>query len=346
MYPNRYGAASPPINNPFVTDPTNARSRYPDISSTGSPGYNPSYSPTPSQFSQWAGQSSLGGAGGINYASGLNGNGHNPFQTSGFLQQQPTQSQFQQQPQQQFVSPTATGLPFQPSRQVGGGSSYGYLTGQQPQQTGYFPAQQQLQTPGYATVASLDPYSSIGQGWDGSNIQQQQQQQQQQPQRALSPTSFGIAQQQQQQQQHHVTTSKSATGELHPREYIRTHKAEVESWDTYAWKQLLGCFDSLKHVWERRRDELKVLVEQAKLQESQYAAAGYFTVQFQQEGARLQGLVKDAEANFDSVAASTFQMKEVFQGYRQSADLASKKRVREATNAALQSLPDWPGSIY
>jgi len=44
----------------------------------------------------------------------------------------------------------------------------------------------------------------------------------------------------------------------------------------------------------------------------------------------------------DSVAASTFQMREVFQHYRQSGDWASKRRVREATNAALQSLPDWP----
>lgn len=44
----------------------------------------------------------------------------------------------------------------------------------------------------------------------------------------------------------------------------------------------------------------------------------------------------------DTIAASVFQMQEVFQGYRQSGDLASKRRVREATNAALQSLPGWP----
>ena len=35
-------------------------------------------------------------------------------------------------------------------------------------------------------------------------------------------------------------------------------------------------------------------------------------------------------------------MEEVFKGYRQSGDLSSKRRVREATNAALQSLPEWP----
>ena len=44
--------------------------------------------------------------------------------------------------------------------------------------------------------------------------------------------------------------------------------------------------------------------------------------------------------------ASSFQMQEVFQGYRQSADLASKRRVREASNAALQALPDWPPQVY
>jgi hypothetical protein len=46
--------------------------------------------------------------------------------------------------------------------------------------------------------------------------------------------------------------------------------------------------------------------------------------------------------NTDSVAASVFQMKEVQEGYRQSSDLAGKRRVKEATNAALQGLPGWP----
>ena len=87
----------------------------------------------------------------------------------------------------------------------------------------------------------------------------------------------------------------------------------------------------------------------------------------QQEAARLEQLAKQAESNFgafvslrllfvgvlmliiyatDSVAASSFQMHEVFTGYRQSGDLASKRRVREAINAALTSLPDWPPQVY
>jgi hypothetical protein len=39
-------------------------------------------------------------------------------------------------------------------------------------------------------------------------------------------------------------------------------------------------------------------------------------------------------------------MHEVYQGYRQSGDLASKRRVREATNAALSNLVDWPAQGF
>ncbi len=39
-------------------------------------------------------------------------------------------------------------------------------------------------------------------------------------------------------------------------------------------------------------------------------------------------------------------MQEVYTGYRQSGDLASKRRVRESINAALSSLPDWPSQTY
>jgi len=46
----------------------------------------------------------------------------------------------------------------------------------------------------------------------------------------------------------------------------------------------------------------------------------------------------------DTVAASTFQLHEVFNSYRQSGDQASKQRVRESCNAAVKGLPDWPGN--
>jgi len=82
------------------------------------------------------------------------------------------------------------------------------------------------------------------------------------------------------------------------------------------------------------------------VQQAQYSGDAYYMMQIEQEGARLQGLMKEADSNFDSVAASSFQMHEVFQGYRQSGDLASKRRVREASNAALQGLPEWPSQVY
>lgn len=52
----------------------------------------------------------------------------------------------------------------------------------------------------------------------------------------------------------------------------------------------------------------------------------------------LQGLT----GSVDTVAASTFQLHEVFNSYRQSGDPASKQRVRESCNAAVKGLPDWP----
>ena len=58
------------------------------------------------------------------------------------------------------------------------------------------------------------------------------------------------------------------------------------------------------------------------------------------------GLIDNLMVAADSVAASSYQMHEVFQGYRQSGDFASKRRVREATNAALSNLPDWPTPTF
>jgi len=217
---------------------------------------------------------------------------------------------------------------FQPSSSFGqqlvhdvnSGSQFGHL---QSQNNGYQSApqagasgygitpQQQLQNnPGY--VAQFDPYASIGQGWDGQN--------QNQPRSPLSP---------------------SSNGNLHPRDHIRAHKAELEIWDTYAWKQLFNSFDALKGAWEVRKKELEGRVGQLHAQ-MQYGGGGYHPTQIQQEGSRLQMLMKEAESHIDSVTASLFQMREVFAGYRQSADMASKRRVRESCNAALQGLPEWP----
>jgi hypothetical protein len=96
----------------------------------------------------------------------------------------------------------------------------------------------------------------------------------------------------------------------------------------------------LKRSWETRKNELK-----GKLGglQAQLGYAGYYDrTQIQQEGNRIQGLLNEAQSNFDSASASMYQFEESFKGYRQSGDASSKRRVREATNAALQYLPKWP----
>ncbi|KAF8920329.1 hypothetical protein CPB85DRAFT_627408 [Mucidula mucida] len=137
----------------------------------------------------------------------------------------------------------------------------------------------------------------------------------------------------------------SPSGVSHPREYIRIHKAEIEAWDTYAWKQLIGAFDAVKDAWAAKKTEIEQKIQQFTMQ-MQYGGGGYHPMQIQQEIARLQGLMKDADANSDSAAAASFQMHEVFENYRKSGDLASKRRVREASNATLTGCPDWPPAIY
>lgn len=127
----------------------------------------------------------------------------------------------------------------------------------------------------------------------------------------------------------------------------------------------------LKDAWGQRKSEVEARVRAmggAGLFSGGGGGYGGYYSGPQQEAARLEQLAKQAESNFgvsasiclsivywvlrddpanpDSVAASSFQMHEVFTGYRHSGDLASKRRVREAINAALTSLPDWPPQAY
>jgi len=161
-------------------------------------------------------------------------------------------------------------------------------------------------------LAEFDPYASISQGWGSTNPNQQQ-----------TYSNTGV----------NAGSANQAKEHLHPREFIRKYKAELEAWDSYSWKQMQNSFDGLKDAWEKRMNEIDGRIKQISM------TWGYNT---QQEVAQGRQLLKEAETNFSSVAASSFQMKEVLQGYRQSTDFASKRRVREAMNAALQSLPDWP----
>ncbi|TEB33359.1 hypothetical protein FA13DRAFT_1627018 [Coprinellus micaceus] len=305
------------MNNPFVNsnDPTSAANRYPSLSS---PPIDPN-----AQYSQWPN----------------NGGGY------GQQQSQPSYSPYPQQQQQpgytmnapQYAPSSPSG--FQPTSSFGqqmaasmSGSSYGYLTGQptglpqqQPQSLG--PAQAQISNnPGY--VAQFDPYGPLSQ-WDGTSGQNQQQQQQ--------------YQQQQQPQQQHPTTSAatgvSPTGDPHPRDYLRSNKAQIEAWNGPTWNQFFTTFDTLGAAWNARKITAGTQAEQLK---AQLPFAGYYQQQYQAEIARIQQLQKEADEQSDSVTASKFQLQEVFQSYRQSSDRAGKQMVREATNAAMNNLPPWP----
>lgn len=264
------------------------------------------------------------------------------------------------------------------SAQYGGASSPSMLGYQQQQPTGYYPsagfapAPPQLQpvATGYFSPPVQSPavYSpSFAQSPYGATtaygsgfLQPQQQQQQWQPQPAnqapqhlqqfdpLNPQSQSWSGQQQQQQGSQFygsspmtpTTGSSygqggaaAAGRVddHPRSWIRSHKTELESWDPVTWKQALARFDELQGAWERRKSDVQARVDAAM--------RGLIPPH---EGPAWQGMLNEVNANIDTVAAAKFQIKEVLEGYKQSSDPASKRRVREFMNAGLSSLPDWP----
>ncbi len=220
MYSSRqsYGSHPPELsNNPFIDHPSNALTRYPDINGTDNP------EGTSTQFTSWlqaSGQSaatSPGGYFGPGQQLGSNA-GYQPQQQTGW----PGNTGYPQQPGYNtgYSSPVQTqpsGMPFQPSssfgQQLAGhlNSQYGTPAPQQqasytsyhtsPQQaTPYgYPQQQQQQPQQNAYVPEFDPYTSQG---------------------AVAPQ------------------TASQFKPQHPREFIQQHKAELESWDAYAWKQV------------------------------------------------------------------------------------------------------------
>lgn len=293
-----YGTASPPLtNNPFISG-GNPSARFPDIS--------PPPPQQQQQFGSWNNSSSTGG--------------YPQQQQQGVYQQQYPQQQQQQtgygQPQQQmgaamggsgYFSPTlqsyptqGPSAPFQPSSSFGqqlaahvNGSSYGYLQGQQQQQNpnAYNPAQQQLQNnPGY--IAQFDPYSSLGQALGDANMNSGNMNQGYNPGgpvqgmntgSTMSSTSGSVGSA--------ASYGVSSTGNPHPKDYIRTHKAEVEAWDQYAWKQLVSAFEALMQAWEVRKNELSQRVGELSQQMQAGMAYGqYYVMQIQQEGSRIQGV--------------------------------------------------------
>ncbi|KZT72984.1 hypothetical protein DAEQUDRAFT_762353 [Daedalea quercina L-15889] len=328
---------SPPAelsNNPFIEHPANALTRYPDINSVDNGAESGQYTQwmqqqPSSSFTQnptgYGGQMYGGGyqqpqlapqptgwSPGAGYGQGQQGYGAQ--QATGRSGFQPTSSFGQQLSAQ--VNTAYTGVPQQQPPQ----QQYGGYPASQPSQfgAGYQPAYAQQSPPPQQTPSYLPEFDPYAQGAG-----------------------------QQQQQQSYGGGGQPGFRPPHPREYVQQHKQELEGWDTYAWKQVQNSFDSLKEAWGQRKREIEGRVR-AMGGAGLFGGGGYggYYNGAQQEAARLEQLVKQAETNFDSVAASSFQMHEVFTGYRQSGDLASKRRVREAINAALVSLPDWPPQTY
>ncbi|GAA6038434.1 hypothetical protein JCM8097_007650 [Rhodosporidiobolus ruineniae] len=229
-----------------------------------------------------------------------------PQQQQGYLQQQYTG--FNGQPQ--YQQPQQTGyLQSQPTGWGGGAPSpspsalYGQPTGYGQQQYGYQPQQPAPQQP-YA--ADLDPYANLGALTSvGSGGQGQGQVQQQQGQ----PGGTLLAVQQTQS---------------HPRQYVQEQKNALMAWDEYAWKQLFGRFDALREAWETRKAGISAAANQGA------------------DPTQIMQLRKEAENNIDSCHAAKMQVDEVKSGWRHSTDAASKARVREALNAGLSALPDYP----
>jgi len=119
---------------------------------------------------------------------------------------------------------------------------------------------------------------------------------------------------------------------------MRTNKIALEGWKVDNWTQFLELFSLLKDAWVKRVREVE-----RRIADGMMSVYGYMG---QHEIARLQAVLREARLNVDSVAATEIQMREVFAGYQQSADQASKARVRLAANVALTSLADWPAQNF
>ncbi|KAH7908453.1 hypothetical protein BJ138DRAFT_1174178 [Hygrophoropsis aurantiaca] len=327
MYSNAYASQNPGAdlsNNPFINDPSNPHTRFPDISGSLSPpqlnqqpSYNSGYPQQP-QFQQQYQAAQYPGP--------------NQYASTSYTGQYPGN------PQNGQIAPQPTGRAFQPS------SSFGqHLVSQvdssqpqyqQPYNTGYQPAYQN-------TFQPQQQYPQAGYQGYGQQPQQQN--------TGYLAEFDPYAQTPNQASSHNrsLSTSGNSTN-MHPRDYIRSHKAELEAWDSYAWKQMLNACDMLKAAWGARKQEIERTVSQMGgngvpgfFGQNQYGGpqAGYGG-----ELERWQRMLKEADSNQDTIAASHFQLHEVYTSYRQSGDAASKRRVRESCNAALTYLPDWPGS--
>jgi hypothetical protein len=282
---------NPPLtNNPFIQNASDPSSRYPDISPPPFLPQSQSQWTVPTTGSQSQYQSDI-------YQR------HPTVQQQQFplgYTPQPPQFQSPQPPQIQppnYTSPyqqplPQQGLPYysnfgQPKHSVPvvsiGGQGYPPSGQPPPQQTtpAYNPAQQQLNNPNY--VPQFDSYGQIPKGWDTDTATPQSQE----PFDSTDDSHFGHGKKRDNQNNNN-NLGFSPSGDPHPRDYIRSHKQEIEDWDPYTWKQLLNSCEALKTSWESKRNELRTNL--AGLQ-SQHRYAGYYDrTQIQHQGDRIQAV--------------------------------------------------------
>ncbi|QRV87527.1 hypothetical protein RhiJN_15545 [Ceratobasidium sp. AG-Ba] len=295
-----------PTNNPFASDSggaydatASASSRFPDINNIGGGPSQPQWQ-QPQQYGQ-----------------PNQGYGQSPYGQSGFMQQQqPQQTGYMQQPNMSYGMGQGMGMQQTPSSFGYSSSAQQYPAQQSQFMGGQYQPQMGMQSPNnYQNVVDLDPYSSLS-GASFANSQ---------PQSSYQPQSQFQSSQPQQQPQ-----PSSQYGE-HPRAFVNKFKADLERWDTAAWKQLIVRITSLRRSWEDRKKDLNGALEGARYN-------GWTPSEILQ----CQAMIKDAGDNVDTCHASEFQLQEVQSGYRHSTDPASKNRVREALNAGLKMLPEFP----
>ena len=149
----------------------------------------------------------------------------------------------------------------------------------QPPAPSYYDFQQQQQQPPQQPPPQQQQTqtASTSQGRDGGKQdRQQQQRQQQQLQLQLQPQAASSS-----------SSPSSPTRQMHPREYMRMYKAQLNAWDVYSWKQLLGALDALRNAWERRKRDMETTVSQIQMR----MQFGHGTVFLSQtDGAELQAV--------------------------------------------------------
>ncbi|BGP18368.1 hypothetical protein JCM10213_000373 [Rhodosporidiobolus nylandii] len=227
---------------------------------------------------------------------------------------QPQQLQQQytgfQQPQQPYQQPLHTGYPQQPflaPQQTGfGGGAPSPYGAPSPGPGGAYSYQP---SPSSFNTSDLDPYASLGAlgGGGGGG--------------ASSGGAGG-------QGQPGGTLLQVQQTQSHPRQFVHENKAQLMVWDEGAWRALFARVDALREAWEKRKAGVQAAANQGA------------------DPTSADQLRRQAEDYVDSIHAARMQLNEVKTGWRHSTDPASKARVREALNAGLSSLPEYPSPLH